>query len=167
MGTRYRDPKTPQQREEGRTYVVRVEDLMAASVMTATPHQSVEHVRALMSQHGIHALPVVDPDGRPIGIVTSSDLIDDLPPAKPVGQLMTRKVFTIPRYEDPSMAARVMRNHRIHHLVVTHESRVVGMLSSFDLLALIEDRRFAFKQRPTSRARGVGSRKREESRPTE
>jgi CBS domain-containing protein len=162
MGTQYRDPKTPEQREQGRTYVVRVEDLMVASVMTATPHQTVEHVRSLMSKHGIHALPVVDDESHPVGIVTSSDLIEELPPSKPVGQLMTRKVFTVPQYEDPSIAARIMRNHRIHHVVVTHEGRVVGILSSLDLLGLVEDRRYVFKQRPTAKSKGVGARKKGE-----
>lgn len=162
MSTHYRDPKTPEQKEQGRTYVVRVEDLMVASVMTATPHQTVEHVRALMSKHSVHALPVVDADGRPTGIVTSSDLIDELPAAKPIGQLMTRKVFTVPQYEDPAIAARIMRNHRIHHVIVTHEGRVVGILSSLDLLGLVEDRRYVFKQRPTAKTRGVGARKKEE-----
>lgn len=162
MGTQYRDPKTPEEREKNRTFVVRVDDLMVATVMTATPHQSVEHVRALMNERRVHALPVVDPEGKPIGIVTSSDLIGDLPAAKPIGQLMTRSVYTVPRYEDPSIAARIMRNHRIHHVVVTHEGKVAGILSSLDLLALVEERRYVFKQRPDTTKRGVGSRKKSE-----
>lgn len=166
MGTQYRDPKTPEERERNRTYVVRVEDLMVASVMTATAHQSVERVRQIMAEHKVHALPVIDPEGRPIGIVTSSDLIGDLPAAKPIGQLMTRKVFSVPRYEDPSIAARIMRNHRIHHVVVTEDGKVCGILSSFDLLALVEERRYVFKQRPDTRKRGLGDRKKAEDRPT-
>jgi signal-transduction protein with cAMP-binding, CBS, and nucleotidyltransferase domain len=47
-----------------------------------------------------------------------------------------------------------MRNHHIHHLVVTHENEIVGVLSSFDLLQLVEDHRFAIKNPPTSSKRG-------------
>lgn len=162
MSTHYRPPKTPEQRERNRTFVVKVDDLMVQSVMTVTAHQTVEHVRALMSKHKVHALPVVDPDGKPTGILTSSDLLDDLAPSKPVGQLMTRKVFTVPQYEDPAIAARIMRNHRIHHVIVTDEGKVTGMLSSFDLLRLVEDHRFSFKQRPDTKKRGVGNRKKAE-----
>lgn len=159
MGTRYRAPKPREELDERRGNAVRVDDLMVASVMTATPSQSVEHVRALMAEHRVHALPVVDPEGHPLGIVTSSDLLDDLPPAKPIGQLMTRKLLTVPRYDDPAAAARIMRNHRIHHVVVTHEGRVVGILSSLDLLAVLDERRFAFKQRPDASKQGADARK--------
>jgi signal-transduction protein with cAMP-binding, CBS, and nucleotidyltransferase domain len=66
---------------------------------------------------------------------------------------MTEKVYTVPRYDDVSSAARVMRNHKIHHVVVTHEQQVVGILSSFDLLKLVEDHRFVPKNAPTGSKR--------------
>ena len=46
-----------------------------------------------------------------------------------------------------------MRNHHIHHLVVTHEQKVVGMISAFDLLKLVESHRFVAKNPPTSSKR--------------
>ena len=42
-----------------------------------------------------------------------------------------------------------MRNHQIHHLVVTHEQKIVGVLSAFDLLKLVEDHRFVMKNPST------------------
>ena len=62
---------------------------------------------------------------------------------------MTEKVYTVPKYDDVSTAARVMRNHHIHRVVVTHEQAVVGVLSSFDLLKLVEGHRFVAKNAPT------------------
>jgi signal-transduction protein with cAMP-binding, CBS, and nucleotidyltransferase domain len=41
-----------------------------------------------------------------------------------------------------------MRNHKIHHLIVTHEQKVVGILSAFDLLKLVENHRFIDKNAP-------------------
>ena len=38
---------------------------------------------------------------------------------------------------------------RDYHLVVTHEKEVVGIISSFDLLKLVEDKRFVAKAGPT------------------
>ena len=58
-------------------------------------------------------------------------------------------VITIPEYNDASAAARVMRNHKIHHVVVTKEKEIVGIISSFDLLQLVEDHRFVMKGAPT------------------
>lgn len=117
---------------------VKIADLMSERVITAQPHHSVEHVRSLMKKNRILAVPVVGPDGEPIGIVTSSDLIGNLKSASPVRTVMTEGVFKLPAYNNVDVAARVMRKHRIHHVVVTHEQEVVGMISSFDLLKLIE-----------------------------
>ncbi len=52
-------------------------------------------------------------------------------------------------YALSSIAARIMRNHGIHRVVVTHEHKVVGMLSAFDLLKLVEDHRYVAKNPPT------------------
>jgi CBS domain-containing protein len=128
---------------------VKIGDLMTHTVVTAQSHQSVEHVRKMLENNSISAVPVVDGDERPIGIVSLTDLAHELKPGTPVGQIMTEKVYTVPQYDDTSIAARVMRNHRIHRVVVTHEQKVVGVLSAFDLLQLVEDHRYVAKNPPT------------------
>lgn len=95
-----------------------------------------------MKRNRILAVPVVGPDGEPKGIVTSSDLVDDLNGGTPVSQVMTGRVYKLPAYNDVSVAARVMRKHKIHHVVVTHERKLVGIISSFDLLKLVENHRY-------------------------
>jgi signal-transduction protein with cAMP-binding, CBS, and nucleotidyltransferase domain len=57
-----------------------------------------------------------------------------------------------------STAARIMRNHKIHRVVVTHEHQVAGVLSAFDLLKLVEDHRFVAKNAPTVPKRGGSKR---------
>jgi CBS domain-containing protein len=126
---------------------------MRAQVVTVQPHQTVEHVRALLERHHIHAVPVVDTDGRPVGIVSASDLLGDVKSAAPVRQVMTEKLYTVPAYDDVHVAARVMRNHQIHRVVVTEEQKIVGILSAFDLLQLVEEHRFEMKGAPTPSSR--------------
>ena len=128
---------------------VKIYDLMAKRVITAEPHHSVEHVRGLFKKNKISAVPVVGPEGHALGIVTSTDLMDDLKAGAAVSQLMGDGVKSVPAYNDVSVAARVMRKNKIHHVVVTHEKKVVGMLSSFDLLRLVEDHRFSVTGGPT------------------
>jgi CBS domain-containing protein len=137
---------------------VKVQELMTQSVVTVEPHHSVEHVRSILEKNSISALPVVDTDHRPVGIVSSTDLAQDLKSGTPVSKLMTEKVYTVPQYDDVSVAARVMRNHRIHRVVVTHEKKVVGMLSAFDLLKLVEGHRFVAKNAP-QRSKRKGSKR--------
>jgi len=86
---------------------------------------------------------------EPIGVVSSSDLLEDLDPASPVGDLMSSRIYTVGTYDGPHVAARVMRNHRIHHVLVTHEKKVVGIVSAFDLLRLVEEHRYVAKRPPT------------------
>lgn len=128
---------------------VKVEELMTKSVVTAEPHQSVEHVRNMLENNSISAVPVVNSDGHPVGIVSSTDLAHELKPNTPISHVMTEKVYTVPQYDDTSIAARIMRNHNIHRVVVTHEHTVVGMLSAFDLLKLVESHRYVAKNAPT------------------
>lgn len=131
---------------------------MSRSVVTTEPHKSVDHVRSKMEKGRISAIPVVNTDGEPVGIVSSTDLVAELKGSSPISTLMTEKVYTVPQYDDVSIAARVMRNHRIHRVVVTHEKKVVGILSAFDLLKLVEDHRYVAKNPPTRSKRKGGKR---------
>lgn len=140
---------------------VKIDDLMVKSVMAAGSRQSVGAVRETMTAHRIQSMPVLDEEGRPLGIVTSTDVLASDKDGTEVRHIMSTEVKTVPQYGDPSLAARIMRNHRIHHLLVTHEQKVVGIVSSFDLLALIEDKRFTAKQAPTPSSKG-GARKKGE-----
>ena len=141
---------------------VSVDDLMVAKVMTTTPHQTAGHVREVMREHSVSCIPVVDGDDQPVGIVTATDLLNDFPDNKPLSQIIGDKVFTVPRYGDPSLAARIMRNHRIHHVIVTEEKKVVGIISSYDLLKLVEDHRFVMKNAPTPSKKAGGKRRKSE-----
>jgi CBS domain-containing protein len=137
---------------------VKIHELMTDSVVSTEPHKSVDHVRRMMERNKVGAIPVVDSEGRPVGIVSSSDIVADTNGKSPVSTIMTEKVYTVPKYDDVSTAARVMRNHRIHRVLVTHEQRIVGVLSSFDLLKLVEGRRYVDRNAPTGSKRR-GSRK--------
>jgi len=132
---------------------VKVDDLMTRQVVTTQPHKTIDHVRGMLDRNHIGAIPVVDAEGHPVGIVSGTDLVAHPKGSSPVSAIMTEKVYSVPQYEDVSTAARVMRNHKIHRVVVTHEQCVVGMLSAFDLLALVEDRRFVAKPAPTPSSR--------------
>lgn len=132
---------------------VKVEELMSHSVITTEPHKSIDHVRGMMEKNKVSAIPVVNSDGEVLGIVSSTDLVPELSGGSPVSALMTDKVYTVPKYDDVSIAARVMRNHHIHRVVVTHEKKVVGILSSFDLLKLVENHRYISKNAPTKSSR--------------
>ena len=140
---------------------VRIEDLMADRVAVLTRHQTAGHARKMMSELCIHCLPINDNEGKLVGILTSHDLMDSVKDETLVGKAMTRDVQTIARYGSPHVAARLMRKNHIPHLVVTHENKIVGVLSSFDLLQLIEHKRFVDKNLPSTPKKKTWERRRD------
>ena len=142
---------------------VKVQDLMSNNVITAQPHQTVGEIKGKMNKSNLHNIPVVSVDNVPVGVVSSSDLLAAEKEGTPISNIMTEKVYHIPEYEDVSVAARMMRNHKIHHLIVTQEQQVVGVISSFDLMKLIEGHRFVMKNAPTPKSKGLGKRSKAES----
>ncbi len=128
---------------------IKVKDLMVESVITTMPHKSVGHAQHIMAKNKIKSIPIVSTDKEVKGIFTSSDDLKDISETTPLSHVMTTKVYTIPAYSDVHIAARVMRNHKINHLIVTDEKKIVGVLSAHDLLKLVEDHRFVMKNPPT------------------
>jgi CBS domain-containing protein len=140
----------------------KVADLMVSPVMTTTPHQTVGHVKKVLRENNASCMPVVNSEGEPVGILTASDLLKDPKEGAHVSDVMTRNVYTVPKYNDVSIVARIMRNHQIHHVVVTHEKKVVGIISSYDLLKLVEDHRFVMKNAPSESKKKGGRRGKDE-----
>ena len=118
---------------------VSVAELMAPNVIIARDDETVAEIRERMLAHEVHALPVVDSANRPAGIVTSSDLVEAFDADSPVSTVMTRQLQCIDLEAPARLAARVMRNHRLHHLLVTQGDELVGILSAFDLLRLVDE----------------------------
>ena len=128
---------------------IKVKDLMVESVITTMSHKTVGHAQSIMTKNKIKSIPVIDGEKNIKGIITSTDMLEDTSENTPVSHVMTKSVYTIPPYSDVSVAARVMRNHHINHIVVADEQKIVGVLSAHDLLQLVEDHRFTMKNQPT------------------
>jgi CBS-domain-containing membrane protein len=52
----------------------RVRDVMTAAVVTVTDSATFKEIARLMDEHAVSALPVVDRDGRQVGVVSQADL---------------------------------------------------------------------------------------------
>jgi CBS domain-containing protein len=85
----------------------------------------------------IGAIPVVDEDGTLRGIVSGEDMVTDYEATIPVSRVMNSPVLTLSPDAEASEAAQTMREQGCHHIVVTRGERVVGIVSSFDLLRLV------------------------------
>lgn len=123
---------------------------MTKNVITTLPHKSIEHVKEIMKKNHISAVPVINSQSEPVGIVTTSDFSDVLNNSSPVSTLLHKDAhsYQIQAYNNADVAASMMRKHHIHHLMVTHEKELVGLISAFDLLKLLDEKRFVMKNPP-------------------
>ncbi len=110
-----------------------VGDLMTPDLLSLDQNDPISRARDLMLAFGINALPVMD-DITVIGIVTSTDLVDDWPEDDAVSTIMSTAPYTIQIDASLSEAAGQMVQFRIHHLLVESDGVVAGILSSLDLL---------------------------------
>ncbi|MGR9100290.1 MAG: CBS domain-containing protein, partial [Gammaproteobacteria bacterium] len=86
---------------------VKVHDIMTQSVITAGPQETIGQVRSLMEKNKIGAIPIVNGEGIPLGIISKTDFVSGLDETTPVESIMSEKVYTVPAYDDVSTAARV------------------------------------------------------------
>ena len=105
-------------------------------------------VLRVLVEHRISGAPVVDAAGRPVGMVSITDLLreqydeledaeDELPlhPARRAEEIMTPSVFSIREDASVGDAAREMAKRHVHRVpVVTREGVVVGMVSALDVV---------------------------------
>jgi CBS domain-containing protein len=124
---------------------VLVKEFMKAPVSTCVLQADVGKVRDLMRQKGFSAVPIVEIKGEQIlirGIVTNTDLMGAFDDNVPIEQVMTHGVYVIDPEATAQEAAKMMLNHKIHHLLVIEETRIIGMLSSLDFVSLIASQGF-------------------------
>lgn len=113
---------------------MRVENLMNFPVVVTQRNIRVEHVKEMFQRKGIHAAPVLEEDGTITGIVTSSDVIACHDDSLKVQDIMSTRVHIVLKNNQVKDAAAVMLKYDVHHLVVMEDGKVVGMLSSMDLV---------------------------------
>ena len=121
---------------------VTVEQIMAQGVVVAQADHSVDYVRRQMKTLEIHAVPVADADGRPIGIVRARDLLGVPAPETPVTEVMCEDPIVVTSGIDVQEAADLLRRRRHQHLVVARDGKIIGIVSAFDFLELVAGRRF-------------------------
>lgn len=115
---------------------------LATPLLVACPlDATVSHAAGRMTASDTASVVFLDGDGRPVGILTDSDLrrrvvAPGLDPLTPVARVMTAPVITIAQSELGLRAVELMLAHRIHHLVVVdRHGLAVGVLADSDLVA--------------------------------
>jgi CBS domain-containing protein len=141
-----------------------VHSVMSRAVATVPPDAPVHAIASLFAERGISGAPVVDAEGRLLGMVTEGDLIRKLAAtqerprswlwkllgdaprqaehyARTRGQrardLMTTQLVTVSEEDDLGHVARLFEDEGIRRVPVVREGKLVGIVSRADLMVAL------------------------------
>ena len=145
---------------------MKVSEIMSSPVKTLKGDQTLEHAAKLMLNNSIGGVPIVDDDGKLIGMVTESDFSAKehaIPFSRvyapqlfgkwmskegvekayeaarkiTVDEIMSSPVITVNKEDTVAEAVRKMLEYHIHRIVVAEKGVPEGILSRHDLLKLV------------------------------
>ena len=142
-------------------------DIMTKKVITVSPETLVNDLAKTLAGKNIGGVPVVDADGRLVGIVTQSDLVErvqelKLPPAinildfhvylqipshlfrkvekmlgATVADIMSPKPLTVSPETPVPQIAALMAEQKVHTLPVLEQGKIVGIIGKMDLVRAV------------------------------
>ena len=147
---------------------MKANDVMTVDVVSVSPDHSVRHAARIMLDHRISGLPVVDDDGRLVGIVTEGDLMRrselGAQALKPIGRhfatsednarayvkshswkvsdVMTSYPIVVDEETPLARTAALMAERRIKRVPVMRGEHLVGIVSRADLLCILITAKF-------------------------
>jgi CBS domain-containing protein len=153
---------------------MKAKDLMTTKITTVSPDNSVRQAAKVMLARNVSGLPVIDDDGRLVGLISEGDLMrrselgsrtivtgeERLPSsderartyvkgnAWSVADVMSRNPVVVDEETPLSRIAALMEEHGIKRLPVVRGGALVGIVSRADLLRAI------IAARPDETARG-------------
>ena len=113
-----------------------VSRIMSLNVQCVTEDVSLPALATCLLDGGYSGAPVIDEEGKPVGIVSKTDLLRHGVTSKDrVKDIMTPMSFTLDENHSISKASALMAYEGVHRLpVVDAAGKVVGLLSSLDIL---------------------------------
>jgi CBS domain-containing protein len=124
---------------EQQTLAQPLRSLLRRQPIVCTEEETLRTALQRMHEAQVGAIVVVDGRSRPSGIFTERDLLrvtPDLPLDAPITELMVREPLSLPDHTPSYEAALLMMEHRIRHVLVTAEERLLGVVSERDLFSL-------------------------------
>lgn len=140
---------------------MRAKDIMTTAVITVSEKATVDEAVRKMLDHHVSALPVVDDNGKLVGLISEGDLMrrlqdkgrqrrswwlelfggpegsaQDFIKARShrIGDVMTRDVISVTEDTPVSEIARTLEKRRIKRVPVLRDGRVVGIVSRANLI---------------------------------
>ncbi len=122
---------------------IHIEEVMKSPAITVTDNTKIIDVATTMAEKNIGFLPVVSADTAKLaGVISEKDLMailccEEAGFDKPVKDYMITNVITVTPEETVKSALEKLISNKIRHLPVVKTERVIGVVSSKDLLKVV------------------------------
>lgn len=128
---------------------MKVAELMQRNVRTISSDASVAEVVLSLADAHVSGMPVLDKGGRMIGVVSATDILTaeaeaesqridrELLQETSVREIMTARPYTVAPDEEVREAARQMLYADVHRLFVADGDRLVGVISTTDIVRAV------------------------------
>jgi CBS domain-containing protein len=116
-----------------------IRNVMSHDLLTVAPDDALVEVTREIARCGADAALVVDPDGRLIGIVSTTDLVHLLHDGghlqdRCVRDVMSANPIAIDEFSPVEEAIDVMRQAGIRHLPVSRAGTLIGLVTATELI---------------------------------
>jgi len=128
----------------------KAKDLMTTNVVTVGVDDTIDHAITLMVRHRISGLPVLDREGRPVGIISEFDLLELICEGRTehdkVSHYMSPELFGVAEEDSWVAVVDAFRSKRVRRLPVLRDGKLVGIVTRHDLMHAIRDARQRIRQ---------------------
>jgi CBS domain-containing protein len=110
-------------------------DIMTRKVYTISPDASVQEVAQLLSRKRISGAPVVDKDGKMVGVITEADIIGKVNrEGLRVADIMSSEIITVDEETRVGQIAMLLTERKIKRVPVTRDGKLVGIVCHADIV---------------------------------
>jgi predicted transcriptional regulator len=113
-------------------------DIMTHEIITIAPNATVREAARRLAGYNISGMPVVDREGRMVGIITEADLISK--EGGTVADLMTQRVVSVTEQTPVDEIARILTVNRFKRVPVLRDDKLVGIVSRADIVRMMASR---------------------------
>jgi len=116
-----------------------ISSLMEKYITTVDINDTVDKVEELLDSHKLSCVPVVDSKGGCFGVISAPDLVHfhairKNPRAVRAWEVCTHKIIEVSPDISVKEAAELMVKNKVHHIVITENEIIRGIVSSIDIV---------------------------------
>lgn len=122
--------------------MLKAKDLMTKNVITVKEDTSVVELAKILYENQISGVPVVDSQGKVVGVVTEKDILNIIFSGNvehtKVGDIMSRNIIKFLPETDIDKVALAISEHNVRRvIIVDNNDKVVGIVSRRDIIKMI------------------------------